>query len=513
MNLNIAIELGIADPMTKRDANEYQVVSEMAAQMTTAAMARPGRNWMRALRNISGLLKKALTSLLRWRCGSTGARAAAPFAEPCTRACSHHFSAGNAGVEALQGLHHFLDLADRGASGYQVLHQLGEFGIAAIEGEVCAGWLGDDSGDPFAPRQPHRQAKAWGGETHAIAAHAFAFAHHLFQRADAQQLSLFHDGDAGADFFQVGKNVRSDENSFAGGVQIFQQNFQLDAGFGIEACCRLVEDEQRRIVDDGASDSQALLHAARKAVDKGVALGFQIHQAEDFVHARRDGVRLHFVSAGEVVEIFPDFQVVVEREKIGEVADVALGFFGLELNVDSLHRDAAGGGDLEAANHFQRGGFSGAVRSDQSEKLSVGNVEVQAVRSDEFPALVRGQVVLLGHLFELDHEVRAMLAQWGGRVNGCRLRRGLDARVACIVAGAAQKVDSKVSCRVEGARIARAIAGAACCAPTKALSDRLKSRAARGSYASRNPRRAVKLRNAKHADLVPVRRGLVVCFL
>jgi len=46
---------------------------------------------------------------------------------------------------------------------------------------------------------------SWRGETHAIAPHAFAFAHHLFQRADAQQLAFFHDGDVGADFFQVGK--------------------------------------------------------------------------------------------------------------------------------------------------------------------------------------------------------------------------------------------------------------------------------------------------------------------
>ena len=122
-------------------------------------------------------------------------------------------------------------------------------------------------------------------------------------------------------------------------------------------------------------------------------------------------MRLHFVSAGEVVEIFPDFQVVVEREKIGEVADVALGFFGLELNVNSLHRDASGGGNLEAANHFQRGGFSGAVGADQAEEFAVGDVEVEAVGGDEFPALLGREVVLLGHLFELDHEVRAMLAQ------------------------------------------------------------------------------------------------------
>ena len=122
-------------------------------------------------------------------------------------------------------------------------------------------------------------------------------------------------------------------------------------------------------------------------------------------------MRLHFVSAGEVVEIFPDFQVVVEREKIREVADVALRFFGLQLNVNPLYRDASGGGNLQTANHFQSGGFSGAVRSDEPEEFSVGDIEVQAIRGDKFPALLRRQVVLLGHLFKLDHELRAMLRQ------------------------------------------------------------------------------------------------------
>ena len=197
--------------------------------------------------------------------------------------------------------------------------------------------------------------------------------------------------------------MRGDENSFTRGVKFFQQNFQLHARFGIQAGGRLVEDQQRRIVNDGAADSQALFHSAREAVDQVVALGFQVHQADDFVHARGNCGRIHFVGAGEVVEIFPNLQVVVEREKIREVADVALRFFGLELNVNSLHRDAPGGGHLQAANHFQRGGFAGAVGADQAEEFAVGDVEVQAVGGDQFPALVGGQIVLLGHLFEANH--------------------------------------------------------------------------------------------------------------
>ncbi len=124
MNLNIAIEPPGADPKPSRDANEYQVVSEMAAQITTAAMARPGRSWMRALRSISGLLKKAVTSLLRCTLATVAARPAEPFPEPYARARSHYFSAGDSGVQALQGLHHFLDFADGGAGGYQVFDQL-----------------------------------------------------------------------------------------------------------------------------------------------------------------------------------------------------------------------------------------------------------------------------------------------------------------------------------------------------------------------------------------------------
>ena len=114
---------------------------------------------------------------------------------------------------------------------------------------------------------------------------------------------------------QIGKNVRSDENCFALGVQILQQRFQFHARFGIESGGGLVEHQERRIVNDGASDAQALLHPARQAVDERVALGFEIHQLEHFVHARGYRQRIHFVGAREIVEVFPDFQIVVEREK------------------------------------------------------------------------------------------------------------------------------------------------------------------------------------------------------
>src|ERR1700677_391729 len=106
MNLNISIASVATVTGLDRDSKEYQIVSEMAAQITAAAMARPGRSWMRALRSSSGLRAKALTLLLRWRCASRGVRAFRPLPDrrspappplrdlsPIRRARRHHHRA------------------------------------------------------------------------------------------------------------------------------------------------------------------------------------------------------------------------------------------------------------------------------------------------------------------------------------------------------------------------------------------------------------------------------------
>src|SRR5689334_15553200 len=88
---------------------------EIAAQRTAAMANLRGRNWMRALRKISGLEKTFMA------------------------ANSHHFSAREARVNLLERFRGALHSANRRAGHDQIANQRGERGIAAGESKIHAG--------------------------------------------------------------------------------------------------------------------------------------------------------------------------------------------------------------------------------------------------------------------------------------------------------------------------------------------------------------------------------------
>src|SRR5260370_16867591 len=79
--------------------------------------------------------------------------------------------------------------------------------------------------------------------------------------------------------------------------------------------------------------------------------------------------RGHFISAAEVIEILPDFQVIVDGEKIGEVADMALCQLGVLVDVYTRDSHAALCRGEESASQAEDGGFSRAVRTNQAVNL------------------------------------------------------------------------------------------------------------------------------------------------
>ena len=75
--------------------------------------------------------------------------------------------------------------------------------------------------------------------------------------------------------------MAADQDRLAEAAQLAQELAQLDAGPRIEAGCGLVEQQHLRIVDEGVGEAQALLHAARQALDVGVALVREVDQLEE----------------------------------------------------------------------------------------------------------------------------------------------------------------------------------------------------------------------------------------
>ena len=84
----------------------------------------------------------------------------------------------------------------------------------------------------------------------------------LVHRAIEEQLTLFDDAHGVAQLGQLMEDVRRDQDGLAHPLELLEQLADLDAGARVEARCGLVHQQHLRIVQQHASDAQALLHAA-----------------------------------------------------------------------------------------------------------------------------------------------------------------------------------------------------------------------------------------------------------
>ena len=84
----------------------------------------------------------------------------------------------------------------------------------------------------------------------------------------------------GAQLLELGEDVAADEDGLAERAELAEQLAQLDPGARVEAGGGLVEQQHLGVVDERVGEAQALLHAARQALDVGVALVGEVDQLE-----------------------------------------------------------------------------------------------------------------------------------------------------------------------------------------------------------------------------------------
>ena len=106
---------------------------------------------------------------------------------------------------------------------------------------------------------------------------------------------------------------------------------------------RFIEQQYLGPMNDRTANAEPLLHSARQAFDHRVALHFQPNFGNDFVNPLGDASRIELVGAREVVEILPDFEVVVNREEVGEITDLRLRGFEIVLHVNAVDQHAPRG--------------------------------------------------------------------------------------------------------------------------------------------------------------------------
>ena len=169
-----------------------------------------------------------------------------------------------------------------------------------------------------------------------------------------------------------------------------QKVLHLAGDGGVEPGQRLVEDQELRIVDQGARERRLLLHAARKAFAAGVAVLPEAEPFEQFFGARISrGRGRNAPEAGDEFQIFERGQLVVEHRLVRQPGDDPLGRHRRGERVDAEDLDRARVRLDKARHHAQRRGLAGAVGAEQGVELAGPDGEVESVHGGPVEALAQ----------------------------------------------------------------------------------------------------------------------------
>src|SRR5205085_9594675 len=90
----------------------------------------------------------------------------------------------------------------------------------------------------------------------------------LVDRSRVEELAPLDDSDRVAHLPDLRQDVARDHEGLAHAPELLHELLELDARPGIEARGGLVEEQQHRVVQETARESEALSHAAREALDR-----------------------------------------------------------------------------------------------------------------------------------------------------------------------------------------------------------------------------------------------------
>lgn len=153
----------------------------------------------------------------------------------------------------------------------------------------------------------------------------------------------------------------------------------------IEIAGGLIGDEQRGLVDQRATDGNALLFAARKLVRKGVSAMRDLNLFED----RRDfaanfALRVPNGAHG-IGDVLPNSLIRKESKILRDDAHLATKaeYRPIVIIADflAIDPDLAGGVANFSGKHFDQGALTRASTTDDKDELSTSNLQSYAVQS------------------------------------------------------------------------------------------------------------------------------------
>src|SRR5690348_900649 len=199
---------------------------------------------------------------------------------------------------------------------------------------------------------------------------AFELRREILRGVHGGDFTFVDDDDAIARHAHFGQDVRGQDNRVIA-REAFDQVAHFDDLLGIEADGRLVENDDVRIVHERLGDADALLVAARKALDEFVAALGEICFGHGVVNARAALFGRDVFNASDEIEIGFHAHIGINGRRFGQVADVAADFERLVCDVKTRDAGAAGGGRHKTCENAHRGGFPGAVWTEKAEDFAL----------------------------------------------------------------------------------------------------------------------------------------------
>ena len=151
-----------------------------------------------------------------------------------------------------------------------------------------------------------------------------------------------------------------------------------EGGLRVEGRGRLVEEHDRWIVQQGASDGELLPHALAEGARHLVPALPQAEQAQVPLDALGALPGIEAVEAAEEVQIGVGRQLVVQPRRLGQDPHSGPNVIGLCGDVEAIDRRAALGRSDERGEQADSRRLAGAVGTEQPEHFTAADLEVDA---------------------------------------------------------------------------------------------------------------------------------------
>ena len=213
----------------------------------------------------------------------------------------------------------------------------------------------------------------------------------LVGRALRANLATVKNDHARADILNIGQEVRCQQDGLSSAAKLKNEILHLPSTDRVETRCRLIEDQQLGVIDQGLRETEAARHtlgkfAGRTMGDLGEADHFQ-----QFLGASTASAPIETEEFAVVVDGLGRIEKAIKVGFLGQIAD-----FTLHLNIARIttkHNQATSRAMKQPEDHLDGGRLTRSVGTEQTEDLVTVDVKIDPVngaRGGAHPEVTEG---------------------------------------------------------------------------------------------------------------------------